>query len=582
MSHVGQESQGTGLKDVFDIVIKAPPNRLLSLTFQLGESPEDNIIQALCLLVLKKEERALNKLQMLKNNSLAQLLAEKWQVSEGKLEDFATHCAHLQEFTGEALALLARIFKVLSEQRLCDTSLRNLAYKRALSSDNQKTSNCEYLEYDQFREEAKYICGPQVAEWLCSLKNQKQGSVQDPHDCPDEESTTLKVTLSQDQSERAYSLPSPLQATSLSPSYPTHLEISMPPTASYQENRVTPETSDASKINTFVPRVGESHTSQPDSNEPPTFGAKKPFKMEEAAKGGELDSLITHETKNLHETSKPATALPTATNNFRPKMPAPKEVHESKGAEVEDEPIFYSFVIFHAAEDADMAESMKEKLEKVIDIEGATFSGDFAIPGMSTLRSVEDAINNSAYTVLLLTRNFNNRMQMMETDSALVNSIKKKHKDGTVIPLLPRENSMPKDSLPLVLQTINTLEENRSFDRKLRKVFSPGRIKNQREIWIADQKVKMQMKRQEALKTLNWHQKQLIGECTKAELLQKDNLMLLMQQELHLGPRVPPELQHIHINNAKYIVIGNDSRMNVVSDEHTDRDDSINRDEDCS
>ncbi|XP_033994005.1 TIR domain-containing adapter molecule 1 [Trematomus bernacchii] len=581
MSHVGQESQGTGLRDVFDIVIKASPNRLLSLTFQLGESPEDNIIHALCLIVLQKEGRALNKLQMLKNNFLAQLLAEKWQMSEGKLEDFATRCGHLQEFTGESLALLARIFKVLSEQRLCDTTLRNLAYKRALSSDNQKSSNCEYLEYDQFREEAKVVCGPQFAEWLCSSKNQM--SEQDPHGPPDKESTTLKVDLPQDQSERAYSLPSPLQATSSMPSYPTHLEISLPPTASYRDNRVTPETSGASEINTPAPVVGESQTSQPESSEPPMFGAKKPLKMEGAAEGGELDSLITRK-ETLHQTSKPTTeptfALPTATSNSLPKMPAPKEVHESEGAEVEEEPIFYAFVIFHAAEDADVAESMKERLEEVMDIEGATF-GEFAVPGRSTLRSVEDAINNSAYTVLLLTRNFD-RMQMMEADSALVNSIYKKHKDGTVIPLLPRENSLPKDSFPMVLKTINTLDENRNFERKVRRVFSPTQIKKQRDIWNTEQKVKMQMQRQETLKNLNRYQKQLIRECTKAELLQKDHLRLLLEQELHLGPRGPPEQPQIHINNAKYIMIGNDSRMNVGSDEHADRDDSINRDEDCS
>lgn len=580
MSHVGQESQGTGLRDVFDIVIKAPPNRLLSLTFQLGESPQDHIIHALCLIVLQKEERALNKLQMLKNNFLAQLLAEKWQMSAGKLEDFATRCGHLQEFTGESLALLARIFKVLSEQRLCDTSLRNLAYKRALSSDNQETSNCEYLEYDKFREEAKVVCGPQFAEWLSSSK--KPMSDQDPHGPPDKESTTLKVDLSQDQSERAYSLPSPLQATYSMPSYPTHLEISLPPTASY--NRVTPETSGASEINTPAPVVGESQTSQPESSEPPMFGAKKPLKMEGAAEGGELDSLITRK-ETLHQTSKPTTeptfALPTATSHSLPKMPAPKEVHESEGAEVEEEPIFYAFVIFHAAEDADVAESMKERLEEVIHIEGATFSEDFAVPGRSTLRSVEDAINNSAYTVLLLTRNFD-RMQMMEADSALVNSIYKTHKDGTVIPLLPRENSLPKDSFPMVLKTINTLDENRNFERKVRRVFSPTQIKKQRAIWNTEQKVKMQMQRQETLKNLNRYQKQLICECTKAELLQKDNLRLLLEQELHLGPRGPPEQPQIHINNAKYIMIGNDSRMNVGSDGHADTDDSINRDEDCS
>ncbi|XP_029308550.1 TIR domain-containing adapter molecule 1 [Cottoperca gobio] len=584
MSHAGQENQGTGLRDIFDIVVKAPPDRLLSLTFQLGETPEDNIIHALCLIVLQKEARALNKLQMLKDNYLAQHLAEKWQMSESKLEDFAILCGHFQEFTAESLTLLARIFKVLSEQRLCEPCLRNLAYKRALSSGNQKTSNCEDLENDHLREEAKVVCGPQVSEWMYSSKDLKSGSYCDPLSSLDEESPTLKVTLSQDQAERAHSLPSPLQATSSMPSYPTHLEISIATTALFQDDIVTPETSDAAKLNIPVLLVseceakdalGQSHKSQAQSksSEPPMFGATKHSKIEE--------------TLATKPTTKPNFALPTATNVVLPKMPAPKEMHESIDTDVEEEEIFYAFVIFHAPEDADTAESMREKLEKVISSEGATFSGDFTIPGRSTLMSVEDAINNSAYTVLLLTRNFDTRMQEMETDSALINSIKKKHKDGTVIPLLPRENPMPKEMLPMVLQTINPLEENKSFERKLQRALSPAKIKKQKEIWTAEQKVKLQKKRQETLKNLKQHQKQLMRESARAKLLEEENLMLMAQRLklVHIVPQAPDggddrvRPQNIHIENAQYIMIGNDSQMTVSSGGGADKDDSIYREE---
>lgn len=597
MSNRGQENQGTGLRDVFDILVKAPHERLLSLTFQLGESPEDNIVHALCLIVLQRETEALNKLQMLADNYLAKHLAEKWQMSGGKLEDFGVHCGDFQEFTWESFAVLARIFKVLSEQKMCDPPLRNLAYKRALSSYNQKARNCEDLEYNKLREEAKVVCGPQLAE--CSSIDLRSGSYHDLHSSLDEESITLKVTLSQDQSERAQNQPSPLQASSSVPSYPTHLEISVPPTTSFQDDKRTPNTSEESKLNTPICLVSkfeaenthwQSQTSEETPcNEPPVRGAKKHPRMEETftAESSKFDHLITP-TQTAKPTTGPNIALPTAANIVLPKIPV---ANESKIEEEEEEEIFYAFVILHAPEDADMAEGMRERLETVTGSEGATFSGDFATPGRSTLRCVEDAINNTGFTILLLTRNFNSHMQEIETDSALINSINKKHKYNTVIPLLPRKNCMPRQSLPLVLQTIVALEENQSFERKIQKLLSPAAIKRQRKLWTEEQKVKMQIERQERLKQLNQHQKKLIKECETAQLLEKENLRLLMTQNLLLGPIVPPEQdgggsrawwqQHpnIHIENAKYIMIGNDSQMSVDLGGGAGKDDSVYREE---
>lgn len=585
MSQGGQEVHGTGLRDVFDILVKAPLQQLLSLTFQLGESPEDNIVHALCLIILQKEERALNKLQMLKGNYLAKHIAEKWQNSGGKLDDFAVQCG--QEHPGEPLSALPRIFKVLSEQRLCDSHLRNLAYKRALSS----VGNCEDLEYDQLREEAKVVCGPEFAEMMCFPKDLKSGSYRDPLSSLGGGSTTLKVTLSQDQSVSAHSLPSPLQVTSSMPSYPTHLEISIPPTAPFQGDKITPEASGESKQHVRVseceaPR--QSHTSEPKSSQPPAFGANKHSKNESLTP----ESSLVARSETLNQITKPTTgpnfALPAAANIFLPMMPAMDEMHGSRDAEEEEEATFYAFVILHAPEDADMAESMREKLETVLesDSEGATFSGDFALPGKSTLRCVEDAISNSAFTILLLTRNFNTRLLEMKTDSALINSINKKYKHNTVIPLLPRENSMPRHSLPMVLQTIIPLVEDKSFTRKIQKVLSPAKITNQKKIWTAEQRVKMQIERQERLKHLNQHQRQLIRECTAAELLETEKLNLYMEQRLLLtqpqqdgGQWQQQQQPNIHINNAKYIMIGNDSRMNVDLSGSPDNEDSIYREE---
>ncbi|CAJ1072109.1 TIR domain-containing adapter molecule 1 [Xyrichtys novacula] len=592
MSHEGEkENPGTGLRDVLDILVKAPSERLLSLTFQLGESPEDRIIHALCLIILQREAQALENLQALKENHLASHLAEKWRLSGGKLEEFSVHCGHM----GESSAALARIFKVLSQQKLCDHQLRNLAYKRAVSSDDQQTSNGGDLEYFQLREEAKEVCGPEFAEWMCSSVDSRSGSYSDPLKSQSEGSTALKVSLTPDQSVRRQNLPSPLQASCSMPSYPTHLEISMPATVPFQDDKRTLETSQQSKISTpsllagksvSVPQIPEGLVSV----NPSLFGGKeKSMRCETPTESRKLDSLI-QPTQN--QTIKPTTEpKPAATNIFLPSMPTVNEMKRSDSVDEEDEETFYAFVILHAPEDLEMAESIREKLEQVTGCDGAIFSDEFAIPGRSTLRCVEDAINNSAFTLLLLTRNFNTPMQEVEADSALINSINRKHKYNTVIPLLPSENRMPREDIPLVLRTKNFLEENKNFERKVSRAMTPTVIKKQRKIWTEEQTLKMQKKRQERLKQTNMHQKQLLKESKVTEMLEKENLNLLLAQKLLTGPglhleqdggdvrAVWPQQSNIHIENANYVMIGNDSRMTVGMPIGADQDDSIYRGE---
>lgn len=588
MSHQGQDNPGTGLRDVFDILVKAPPERLQSLTVQLGESPEDNIIHALCLVVLQREAQALNKFQMQGENRLANHLAEKLQMGGGNSEEFRDHCGDLQELTGETLAMLARIFKVLSEQRLCDPLLRNLAYQRALSTNGQKTSSHENLEFDQLREEAKDVCGPQFVEWMSTF-------YYDPHRSLDERNTTLKVTLHcHDQLARAHSLPTPLQACSSEPSYPTHLEISIPPTISFQEDKRIPETPDEPKLNTPILLLGgceaknapeQSQTfeePQSKSNEPTLFEAKKDSLIA-AGFATERKESNSHTEKNTKPSTEIKFSLPAAANIFLHKTPVSREIHESEGAEAEEEATFYAFVILHAPQDADMAGNMKEKLEAVIGSEGAIFSDDFAIPGKSTLRCVEDAINNSAFTFLLLTRNFNTRMLEMKTNSALINSINKEHKYNTVIPLLPRENCMPRQNIPLVLLTLVPLEENKSFEKKIQKAMTPARIRQLKNIWTAEQRVKFQIERQVRLKQFNQSEKQLIQEYKRVQLLEEENRrlqnLLLDHSEHHGGDSQARWQQpaNIHIENAQYIMIGNDSQMTVDTDGGADKNYSINK-----
>lgn len=555
MSQAEKEEPGTGVKEVLNVLVQTPPERLRSLTYQLGTSPEENIVHALCLIVLQRGEQALNKLQMLRDNSLAKHLFEKWQMSEEKFENFKVYWDHFQEFTSESLITVARVFKVLTEHRLCDVSLRNLAYKRALPREYANSD----VEYNPLEEEAKDVCGLELIEFLC--KNLKLGSDFHPS-CSYAGNTSLTTGIAGDHSKSC--LPSPLYASN-SMSYPTHLEISNPPTASFNEENTTPKPPESSKPRNAASLVSthkvENTTGRP--QQPQSESIDPRFKI-------------------LNKSLQIKIPIPSNVPAAEPNSALPSGDSSPEAAAQEQEEVkFYAFVIFHAQQDEDVAESMKEKLESIIKSEGATFSEDFAVPGRSTLRCVEDAVNNSAFTLLLLTSNFNSFLEM-KTNSALINSIQNKPKHNTVIPLLPKTNAMPREDIPLVLTTLVPLQENKNFDKKIQKAMTPGRIAHLKEVWMKEQKVKSLRDRQEKLKVLNQQQEQVNEESRRTQLLEQERLKLLNEKHNTepaegVGPDGRPWWQqqpNIHIENAQYIMIGNNSQMAVDLSKDVDKEET--------
>ena len=211
------------------------------------------------------------------------------------------------------------------------------------------------------------------------------------------------------------------------------------------------------------------------------------------------DEKQTTTTPSIHSKSPPA-----APKSPSPKFAVPKKTDTGKKTEEEEEEeeevdTFYAFVILHAAEDVNMAEAMRERVESLWGgtLVGATFSEDFAVPGRSTMKCIDDAIENSAFTILLLTNHFvRNRRFQVEAEAALIHSIEHRLKNHTVIPLLPRDNGMAKAALPMVLKTLILLEENSSFDKKIRRVLSAERLRTQESVWSKAQEVKKELRRQ--------------------------------------------------------------------------------------
>ncbi|XP_054622232.1 TIR domain-containing adapter molecule 1 isoform X2 [Dunckerocampus dactyliophorus] len=328
-------SDSTGLRDVFDILVSVPPEQVLSLTFQLGESPEDNIIHALCLIILRKEEQALDKLGRLGDHDLAKHLCELWMKSQGRLEDFADHCGESGHLPGESLAALARVFKILFNHRLCDQLLRNLAYKRALSSDGPKTREGEDLLYDPFREEAKAVCGPQLALWMCPSRDLKSGSY---HDAPN--------SLVEGVTNQVRCFPSTLQSSCSEPSFPTHLEISLPPTVLYEEDKMTPEAPGNPEQSLITPAVSDNNSpeeaqfssvlSQPRCSDLPGCENSK-MDVASQSEHRKHKDFTKKEPLNQSTTTTMVPSLASATNNILPKSTVSMEMDKGKSADEEEE-----------------------------------------------------------------------------------------------------------------------------------------------------------------------------------------------------------------------------------------------------
>lgn len=504
---------GTGVKEVIDLLLKAPPQRLCSLTYQLGPSTEEDIVCALCLFILKKGSRALDKLHAQRDNIIAQHLSEKWQKSARNVEELKRLCGNLQE--SESLVTLARMFNILTQHGLCDRSHLLLAYKRALP---RESSDCNALEYNRFVEEAKDVCGPDLHEFLFTFTNSLK--------VESTASSPATTRLVQDLSRHNVQT---LRTNSSDLSFPEHLEISDPPTNRLLKNETVPPGSSVRRR---------------------SFDDL--FKPNSVSHGPRLRSTMSNQ--------------PTAPT-YKPSPEDPAEASAKEDTE-EEEDVFYPFVILHAQQDAEVAEEMKERLEDIIKIEGATFS-NFEVPGKHTLTCVEDAIHNSAFTLLLLTTNFNSFMAL-KANSALMNSIENRPSHNTVIPLVPQRNAMPKEERPMVLNTLVPLietENKKIFERKTKQALNPKKIKQQKEEWMNKLRMKSLKEKQERLKSSNQQRRM-------ENAVQREVLTLEQQNETYnivpgqwVGPDGRPCLQqqhpNINITNAKYIIIGDNSQMAV-------------------
>ncbi|NXV08316.1 TCAM1 protein, partial [Cettia cetti] len=167
---------------------------------------------------------------------------------------------------------------------------------------------------------------------------------------------------------------------------------------------------------------------------------------------------------------------------------------------------FFTFVVLHASEDEMVAHEVKTLLERMGVPDGATLSEDFFIAGRSHMTCFQDAMENSAFVVLLLTKNFPCNLCLFQTDTALMQSILHPSKQDSVIPFLPKANALERSQIPMALSGLIPLKESSPlFFRNVHKTFNPRKIMEKKALWDQMQRRKLQecWKQQQAQQKLS-------------------------------------------------------------------------------
>lgn len=210
---------------------------------------------------------------------------------------------------------------------------------------------------------------------------------------------------------------------------------------------------------------------------------------------------------------------------------------------------FFNFVIFHAPKDQEMASRVCKDLE-ILGVErGTTFCEGFEIPGLSPLKCLENAVENSAYIILLLTKDFLETTWMdFQSTTAMMNSIQNAGKLGSVIPFYPKLNKLD-GKIPVWIQNILPLDENSPlFKTKVCRTFQEDIIRNQYTLW----------KRRMLRNSTNLQQQNISIQWSMGDTT--DALPLQTQPPHSVFHGQAPVIQISHATNVQ---IGNQNSMNV-------------------
>ncbi|NXN35367.1 TCAM1 protein, partial [Rhinoptilus africanus] len=590
-------------EDVFNILSHTPQDKLLSLKYKLKVlilGPSSKLLQAMILLTLGREGDARICLDALGDNQAAQYVHQTKLGAAGGQEDGED--LRPPQLDAGATALLAQIYSLLAEEKLCSHEAMDKACQAATKASNaSKETQGDALNSIPPEELEKHGSAVNVGpggKFQTLRSDAGVGFLQTP-------SPNYVVRSSPVQIGGHSDLSGPQTLHSLgNPSLSSCFEISESPTVLFHTQPSSPEhtpqpsrlcegsTSGAGHLDGNRARHGLQETSwasrttshpgqdtgaqapqletvlQVSSSHPalpvprrqlPTLGAAnrpvessdvsstvaaEPHTPEESTdkkqdekqlSTGLPDSRATADTEPVYMSRKdsyvPAgvssnsasppisvCSLPPPTYSFSSTLPPPgaasslsypSPLHSSPSpawppplqtveAGLISEPDggerkFFTFVVLHASEDEIVAHRVKNLLENMGVPNGATLSEDFFIAGRSHLTCFQDAMENSAFIILLLTKNFLCNLCMFQTNTALMESILKPSKRDSVIPFVPKENPLERSQLPSTLGGLMPLDENSpGFSKTVQNTFTTGRISERKAMWDLMRRRKLQ------------------------------------------------------------------------------------------
>ncbi|NXH84598.1 TCAM1 protein, partial [Edolisoma coerulescens] len=569
-------------EDVFTILSQAPPEKLLSLKLKLKHlipGPCSKVLQAMVLLTLGQETDARICLDALRDNRAAQYIHQIKLGAAGVWEDGED--LQPPQLDAGAVALLAQVYTVLAQEKLCSPEARDKACQAATkachaSKDTQWGTLNNIPDGEQNSQGSAASVGSGDRFWM--LTSHEDAGF--PHTA----SSNYRVRSSPVQIGCNSDLSGPRTLRSVgSPSLSSCLEISASPTAAFHTQLSGPECVPQPSCAGHPNGDTESHGPQESSwasspSSPPgqdtAAQGPRPEKVlqvspchptlptpetplpSEPVQSSDVSSTVTEphtprekqdekqlstsvpdpraavDTAPAHVSiedsyipagisfnSAPASistcSLPPPTYSFSSTLPPLQESHsnllyppplrsfpspawpppalpavdpsEPDGAK------FFTFVVLHASEDEIVAQRVKNLLESMGVSNGATLSEDFFIAGRSHMSCFQEAMENSAFMILLLTKNFPCNLCLFQTDTALMQSILDPSKQHSVIPFLPKVNALERSQIPTMLSVLVTLNESSPlFSRNVHKTFNPKKIREKKALWEQLQRRKLQ------------------------------------------------------------------------------------------
>lgn len=157
---------------------------------------------------------------------------------------------------------------------------------------------------------------------------------------------------------------------------------------------------------------------------------------------------------------------------------------KGEGHEEQAEEEFLKFVILHAEDDTNEALRVQNLLQNDFGIRPGIVFAEMPC-GRLHLQNLDDAVNGSAWTILLLTENFlRDTWCNFQFYTSLMNSVNRQHKYNSVIPMRPLNSPLPRERTPLALQTINALEEeSQGFSTQVERIFRESVYERQQSVW---------------------------------------------------------------------------------------------------